>query len=488
MDLSEYFRAIMRGWWMVVLCALAGAFAASAITSTIQPTYQSTVRFLVVSPPVQGQSALQSDELSRGRIASYAALVESDKFVGRIVQGNTAGVTPWEALQAISASSDRDTLLLTVVVTMEDAAKATATGAAVAANFGAAVNELEENRGASNQPAAPQTLLKVVAGPTTADEPISPKDNLNVGLGTLAGAVLGIAAAVVRRRVNRSLQTPEQVEEATGLTLLARVPASRAAKSLRKLLDKRPDSLADEAARRLRTNIDFIPVTPQLRTLTVTSATSGEGKSTVSLLLAKTWAEAGNKVLLVEADLRHARLAVDLGLGKTTGLSNVLTGQLPDRVIQKTAQDGLYALAGGTLPLRPTELLAGPRMRSLLQELSGEFDKVIVDATALQPLSDAALLAAMTDGTVVVVRHEHVSHDVLTAALENLRAVDSQLLGVVVNALPARLCEHHRRGLPRIRRTRRADNSEEIRTTATTLWPEPPKPQRDPALPPPGRG
>ncbi|WP_432245827.1 polysaccharide biosynthesis tyrosine autokinase [Arthrobacter sp. G.S.26] len=446
--MSEYLRAVVRGWWIIVACALAGLLGAVAFTASIQPMYQSTVRFFVVAPPVNGQSALQSDELSRGRIVSYAALVKSDQFVSRLVSDTGLGVTGPEAESSISASADKDTLLLTVEVTMPDAGKAFATATAIARNFGSAVHELEESR----VPTTAQTVLTVVSGPTEPGSQVSPRESLNYGLGLLVGAALGIGIAVTRRVLDRTLITPEQIEEAGGVRVLARIPAGRNAKALNRILRSPDDALVTEAARRLRTNIDFLPEAAGLRSLTVTSATYAEGKTSVALLLAKAWAENGHTVLLVEADLRRPRLAQELGLAKPTGLSNVLSGQVAaDKAVQESGIPGLQVMAAGTVPPRPTALLGGGPVRTMLAELAPKFSRIVVDATPLQPMSDAALLAAVTDGAIVVVRHQHVTAEILAASLANLRAVNSTLLGVAATFLPNRLAESHRQGsFPRL--------------------------------------
>lgn len=451
----------------MLLCAVLGLGAAWLVTDNMQPQYQSTVRFLVVSPPVTGQSALQSDELSRGRIATYAALVKNDLFVDRLLRDSGIALDGAQAQESISASGDRESLLLTVVVTMPDASDAVATASAIARNFGPAVNELEQGR---KPDSAAQTVLTVVAGPTPEDAPVAPRVGLNLGLGLLLGVALGVGIAVGRRLMDHSLRTPEQVAEASRLPLLARIPYAPAARNLGRLIRRRPDSLVDEAGRRLRTNVDHLAQSRPLQSVAVTSATAGEGKSTAALLLAKAWAESGHTVLLLEADLRHPELALEIGLAKTTGLSNVLSGQLPlDKVIQRTSFEGLHAIGAGTVPPQPTELLGGKLMPRVLEALKERYSRIVVDATALQPLSDGALMGAMTDGVVLVVRHEKITRQMLAAAIENLSAVDSRILGVALNALPDRFAEAHRRAAPRTRRAHRAETVDPGRLRA---WPE----------------
>ena len=459
LELAEYVRAIVRGWWIVLVCVAAGFGGAAYVTSNSTPMYQGMVRFFVVSPAVTGQSALQSLELSRGKMASYASLVKSDSFIDKVLQVSGNGLTAEQTADSMSASADSETLMLTVTVTQPDIDKARATVTAVAENFGAAVNELEAGR---TLPGG-ETVLNVVSGPDVLPDPVSPRVPLNLGLGVLLGLATGIVITVSRRLLDKSLKTPEEVEAASGLPLLARLPFSHATSGRAALLlGKGAGSLLDEAARRLRTNVDHLPSLPSAEVIAITSARSGEGKTTVALMLAKAWAEAGERVLLIEAHLRQPVLAADIGLGKSIGLSDVLAGHLlVGNAIQHTSVDGLHALAAGTIPANPTEMLRRPAFHEVLEEMRTRYTRVIVDAPALRPFSDAALIGAVVDGTLLVVRHGRVSAELLRAALKNLEAVNTQATGVVLNALPARLAEERHmvigrfmRGM-RVRRSRR---------------------------------
>lgn len=447
LELAEYVRAVARGWWIVLVCVAVGLGTATFVTSKSTPMYEGMVRFFVVSPAVTGQSPLQSLELSRGRITSYASLVKSDAFINRVVQVSANGLTAEQTADSMTASADRETLMLTVTVRQSDFAAALATVTAVADNFGTAVNELETRR---TLPGG-ETVLNVVSGPAVLPDPVSPRVPLNVGLGILLGLAAGIVIAVSRRLMDKSLRTPEEVEAAAELPLLARIPYSRVSSGrASRLLEKGAGSLLDESARRLRTNVDHLSSLPSSEVIAVTSARSGEGKSTVALLLAKAWAEAGEHVLLVEAHLRRPRLAAGMSLGKSIGLSDVLAGHLPlGNVIQHTAVDGLHIVAAGTVPTNPTELLRGPALHAILEEMRNRYTRVIVDAPALQPLSDAALIGTAVDGTLLVVRHGHSSAELLKAALQNLESVNTKARGVVINALPARFTEERRRFLGR---------------------------------------
>ncbi len=172
----------------------------------------------------------------------------------------------------------------------------------------------------------------------------------------------------------------------------------------------------------------------------------------MALMLARAWAEAGEKVLLVETDLRLPRLESELKLGNALGLADVLAGRAGlTRVIQKTASDRLHIVAAGLVPENPTELLASQAMTAALGEMRGSYSRVILDAPAMQPYSDAALLAVQADLTVLVVRYQKVTRELLGASLRNLELVKGTVAGAVLNALPPRLSEGRKQPRARLR-------------------------------------
>jgi succinoglycan biosynthesis transport protein ExoP len=435
LELAEYGRAIARGWLIVIACVLAGVGAAAYSTSWVTPAYQSSVTFYVVSPPAAGQSSLQSLELSRGRIGAYASLVKSDKFIEELIPSSPTGLSASEIADSISASADQDTLMLTVVVRRPDATQANETAQAIVGNLNSALGDVGGG----------QTELNVVAGPTLETEPVSPRLTLNLGLGGLLGLAAGVAIVVSRRLMDKTLRTSEEVEEAAGLPLLARVPVGSVGRNVSRVSGRRPASLVEEAARRLRTNINHLPGMPASGVFVISSARAGEGKSTVALMLARAWAEAGERVLLVEAELRNPRLAGVLELGNGPGLADVLTGRAAlGKAVQHTVNDGLHVVTAGTVPANPTELLAGEAMAATLGEMRSTYSRVVIDAPAMQPFSDAALLSVQADWTVMVVKYARVSRELLQTSLRNLELVKGRVAGVVFNALPLRLSEGHK--------------------------------------------
>jgi capsular exopolysaccharide synthesis family protein len=155
--------------------------------------------------------------------------------------------------------------------------------------------------------------------------------------------------------------------------------------------------------------------------------------------VAITMAQAGQKVLLVEGDLRRPKIADNLQLETAVGLTTVLVGRIElEDAIQEHAVPNLSVLTSGAIPPNPSELLQSQSMKDVLSHLRKEYDVIVIDAPPLLPVTDAALIAAQSDGALVVVRHSKTTKDQLRHAVERLEAVDARALGVVLNMVPQR--------------------------------------------------
>ena len=203
-----------------------------------------------------------------------------------------------------------------------------------------------------------------------------------------------------------------------------------------------PRSPAAEAYRTLRTNLQFASLDRDLRTVLVTSAADGEGKTTVAANLGVALAEAGSRVLLLDADLRRPGLHRLFELPLAPGLSNALLDEESEPPIRATAVPGLSVLSAGDPPPNPAEFVASRRLTGLLARLRSSFDYVLVDAAPLTLVADAAALAPSVDGVVMVVSAGKTKRDLARRAREQLAVVGARVLGVVLNN--ARLEKSHR--------------------------------------------
>ena len=207
-----------------------------------------------------------------------------------------------------------------------------------------------------------------------------------------------------------------------------------------------PKSPISEVFRTLRTNIQFMNTKGKLKTILVTSTLPGEGKSWVSSNLAVTFAQAGKKVVLIDADMRKGRQYSIFEVSPRPGLSNYLSGidesndenhemNLVD-YIQETDVENLYLIAAGNIPPNPAELLIAPQMVDLLEQLKEIFDIVIIDGTPSQLVTDALILTRLVDSTLIVTASNQTKKEDLKRTIANIEQVGGKIAGVVVNKIP----------------------------------------------------
>lgn len=205
-----------------------------------------------------------------------------------------------------------------------------------------------------------------------------------------------------------------------------------------------PKSPVSEVFRTLRTNIQFMSTNKRLKTLLITSTFPSEGKSWVASNLAVTFAQAGNKVILIDADMRKGRQYTIFGTSPIPGLSNYLSGldvKNPDDIdiakyIQKTEVDNLLLMPAGNIPPNPSELLVSEQMNKLLEDLKEVCDIVIIDGTPCELVTDSVILSRIVDSTVIVTAHKETKKDNLEKIIKNIQNVGGHLAGVVINKIP----------------------------------------------------
>ena len=283
-----------------------------------------------------------------------------------------------------------------------------------------------------------------------------PRPLLNLVLSVVLGLMMGVAGAITRDMVDPTVRSSRDAAEATGgLAVLGSIPrigpAQRRSISVgmpRAVLPAGADRLiarsdprhpASEAYRALRTTLTHSSVPEETpRTVVVTSARAGEGKSTSAANLAVTLAQQGTRTLLVDADLRAGRLNALFGVRPEPGFAETLLGRAPlaEAVLEVALDDSevpLFLLPAGAPPRNPAELLGSPQMRALVQEMRGHYDVVIFDAPSLSGLTDAAVLGKAVDATLLVVRPGMTDRDALEQALAQLRLSRAPVAGVLLN-------------------------------------------------------
>ena len=400
------------------------------------PEYESSVTFYVSTPTDQaGGNAYQANQYALAKIESYIQLARSAKLAQMVDDSAALGLPVGDIQNKISATSDLNTVLLTVTVTDTSPTRSLAIASAVSTQFGVMVDQLDNRT--TNGVAGSTVKLQVTSGPTLNNTAVSPRTRTNLALGLIAGFALGIALAIIRGLMDTTIRSLDSLRAVTGQPALGAVGFDSSARKSPILMGDQLRSIRAEAFRQLRTNLQFMDVDNPVQVLVVTSSVASEGKSTTAANLAIVSAETGRRVLIIEADLRRPRIADYLGLERAVGLSNVLAGQVSvTDVLQPWGTDGLTVLPSGSIPPNPSELLGSHNFVDLIEELRGMFDMIIIDTPPLLPVTDAAVAATRADGVLVVVRYGKTTRTQINSSLHSLEAVDARILGCVISMLP----------------------------------------------------
>jgi non-specific protein-tyrosine kinase len=454
-----YFARLARRNWLLILFSLVLAVSTSfVVTARIPTKYVATISMLVSGYDREGSlsTAIQAGALSQQRVQSYANLLPSRRVVGQITTGDDIK----RVQENITVEAIPGTVLLRATVTDTDPARAARLANALGGAFTRLVEEIEQplparkgkhaEKGTEKDGRSPRkndhpnVKVTVVDQADVPKEPISPRPLVNLALALLTALVVAMASLVLRDRMDTTIKASEVLHEASKGSVLGIIGYERDARRHPLILRDRGRSSRSEAFRALRTNLQFIGVDRQPKSLVVTSCLPGEGKSSTSANLAITLAQAGWRVLLVDGDLRRPRIPNYLGIEGATGLTDVLIGRARlENAIQIWGESGLAVLPSGQIPPNPSELLGSNGMRTLLSELTESYDMVIIDAPPVLPVTDAVALAAICDGALLIARYGKTRREHVVRAVEMLTSINARLVGTVLNFAPAMTSQYY---------------------------------------------
>ncbi|WP_270886337.1 polysaccharide biosynthesis tyrosine autokinase [Pedococcus sp. 5OH_020] len=440
MELKDYVR-VVRSYWRAVVAMVLLTVAASAGLSIMQPkVYQADASgFVSAGSSSNPGEASVGDALAKSRAASYVDLAKSRATASAVIDELGLTMAPASLIGSVSVSQPPDTVLIKISARAGSPRAAQRLADAWVQALERQVAQVENPGGTAGQ------ALRVVPIESAAlpSAPVSPNLVRNLGLGLVAGLLLGTAYAVVRSQLDRKLRRAEDIERQFGVTVAAAIPTSAAMVRKRGGLVPLVVGLADgrdpvhtaEAFLKLRTNLQFMDIDNPPRVIVVTSPMQGDGKSSVAANLAAALSMSDRRVVLIDGDLRRPVVAESFGLVEGAGLTDVLIGRVEfaDVAQQVHGLPDLTVLAAGGTPPNPSELLGSKAMRRLLEGLADSGYTVIIDAPPLLPVTDAAVLTASADGALVVVTAGQTLDSHLAASLGSLHAVQGHTLGVVLN-------------------------------------------------------
>ncbi|WP_081809107.1 polysaccharide biosynthesis tyrosine autokinase [Mycobacterium sp. URHB0044] len=439
MSLREYLQLMRYGKWWIAAGLLFGMLGGLAFALTSVPTYvaTTTLYFAAIEGGGEPGQAYQGALLAEQKARAYTQLIVSDRVLNEVRNDTTGacrdgcGPVPANSI-TVEASAGNPTVI--VKVTDSSAKRAAMVADSLAEKTSNLVADLERPR---DPTLSTVTTLRVLAPADIPTTPTSPNLEVDVLVGAVIGGFLGLSVALIRRNLDRSVRTKDALEELTDLNVLGSVPYDKQSRRTPSLLPDRPHGQVAEAVRQLRVNLRSAGIGDNCTSLLVTSAVAGEGKTSLACNLAAAFAMEGDKVLVVDANLRRPSIGNFLGITKTIGLSTVLLGQCQPSDAIGSWRDGLFdVLTSGPSPENPSELLGSDRASAMLAEFESHYDIVLIDSPALPQVADGIVLARACDATLLVVRYGRTPAAEVTEALEALRAVSARVLGCVFSMEP----------------------------------------------------
>jgi polysaccharide biosynthesis transport protein len=272
-------------------------------------------------------------------------------------------------------------------------------------------------------------MVEIVRRAEPGKDPVRPNKTLNIVLGVVVGLIVGIGLAFFIEYLDTSVKTIDEVERAFQAPVLGVIP-----QNVGYLLEEGPDSQHAEAYRVLRTHFLFSRKDDKLNSIVIISAGMGEGKSTTGLNLATVFAQAGQRVVIVDSDLRRPTLHKILHVSNNVGLTNYLLKQNSlEEVIQTTPVPMLDFMASGKLPSSSMSILNSPQMKDLIAELKQRYDFVFFDSPPILGVSDAAVLASEVDMAIQVIQYRRYPQPMNIRAKQLIEKAGGNLVGIVLN-------------------------------------------------------
>jgi len=447
MDLRHYLR-IFRAHWLGMVVIIAAAVMIAFGWTVLQPrVYTADATAIVQSRQASDDAGAKvlGNQLASSSVKTFVNLGQSRLVAERVIDELHLDTTPERLVTQVTVTNPLDTVSLKVTANAASPEHARDLAEAWVRGMAAEVNLLE----GKDADTTGAVYLAPIDSARLPQAPSSPNTRLALAIGVLLGIAIAFGYALLRYTLDRRIRSVESVERETGTAVVGTIPEEKTFTLENRLIpfdggnssgsaNAHLFSIA-EAMRELRTNIQFMDVDNPPRVMVVTSPLPGDGKSTTASNLAITLASGGQKVALIDGDLRRPMIDTIFGLPKGAGLSDVLAGraELADVAHRVGTSGRLLVIGAGKIPPNPSEVLGSARMKELLGAIAKEAI-VIVDAPPLVPVTDAAVLAHHTDGAIIVASVGKTTFEVLGKALGNLERAGARALGIVLNRVPRR--------------------------------------------------
>jgi polysaccharide biosynthesis transport protein len=440
MNLSYYIGVFWRRKWVIIATTLVTVGVVIFGLSRVPSAYLATATLRISTVASGSSDYLQFDLLYSDRLMrTYAQVATSRPLMESLVE--QFDLSP-DRLPKIETAIIEGTELLQLSVSSENPVIARDAANFLAEALVAYTQPLAGSAEPLTDPAAPlspivergRAVPSIIEPAEIPDEAVGLNARLFTIMGAIVGLMGGLGLALVIQNLDTRVYSLEEIEGIIGRPVLGEVPHIRWLRNKKRiLLDI--DRYA-EAFRWLLANLSATGKEQSLKTMVITSAEPEEGKSTIVANLAVCSGQSDKRVIVVDADLRRPTLHTVFNVDNNAGLSGVLNEDIPlEDVLQPTTFPGVTVLTSGTLSANPSQVLHPERVAALIGRLADLCDLVLVDTPAALAVADAARLAPLTDGVLLVVRHARIQRKTLQDLHKQLDRVDARVIGVVVNQM-----------------------------------------------------
>ncbi len=436
-DIKQYARIIWRWLWLILACALVAAAVAYVVNVRRVPIYSSSTTLLVNAPrvAVYGQYSDTDLRTTERLLGTYAELLVSRPVLQEVIDQLGLPYGPATLERNVTVTVTPNTLLISVSARAESPEQAAAIANAIVRVLNQREQELLGNQIVTTFRG---DALKVIEPALPRQKPVDMPLQQIMLLAAAAAAMVGLGIAFLIEHLDDSVRRPQDVH-AVGLPVLGAIARIRGADPAKRLVTANdPSSPTAEAFRMFLAHLQFVEAEHPIKSILVSSALPGEGKSTNVANLGVALAQSGKRVVLVDLDLRrptlHRFFRRTNQRGVTTALQRPEGESLSEgNHLVSTGIENLSLMASGPLPVNPARLFGTPQFVSLVEQLEHEADVVLFDSPAALAVVDASLVARITDATLMITRAGATRADQLKRAADLLARSGTYMLGVLLN-------------------------------------------------------
>jgi len=391
-DLFEYYRGKLLILFIITVVTIVISCVYVILFKT--PLYQSYTTIALARMNESEATGITQNEvaLNQKLVSTYRIIIKSKRILNQVIRNLNLQASFTELNNAVKVSNEKDTEVIRITVQYENATLAKSIADEIAKVFSKEIVKIYKIEN-----------VTVIDEGEVASIPYNINITKQILYSAVGGLVLACIIIFILYYFDTTIKSPEEVEEKIGLSLLGAMPETKLDSEL--IVNQKPHSSLSETVKNVRTNLLFSSLDKKLKSILITSSIAGEGKSFISANLAIAFAQIGNKVLIVDCDMRRGRMHKIFHLENENGLSNLLMKDVKteyENHIQKTKIKNLSVITRGIIPSNPSEILASEKNKTLVEVLKKKYDLIIFDGAPLCGISDSAIMSELVDKIVVV--------------------------------------------------------------------------------------